>query len=59
MACEIFIANTDAEIEACFPPVHEVHLDSGDAPHVAHRLYLRKGYQLSSHPFTLALKTNS
>lgn len=38
---------------------HGVHLDSGYARHVAHRLYLRKGFQLSSHHFALALKTNT
>ena len=31
-----------------------VHLDSGYARHAAHRLYLRKGFQLKSHHLTLA-----
>ena len=30
-----------------------VHLDSGYARHAAHRLYLRKGFQLKSHHLTL------
>lgn len=33
-----------------------VHLDSGYARHNAHRLYLHKGFQLSSHHFALELK---
>lgn len=32
-----------------------LHLDSGYARHAAHRLYLRKGLQLSSHHFALTL----
>jgi GNAT superfamily N-acetyltransferase len=34
-----------------------IHLDSGHARHAAHRLYLNKGFQLSSHHFSLTLKT--
>ncbi|MFN7808943.1 MAG: GNAT family N-acetyltransferase [Pseudanabaena sp.] len=30
-----------------------VHLDSGYARHTAHRLYLQKGFRLSSHHFAL------
>ena len=33
-----------------------VHLDSGYARHTAHRLYLQKGFQLSSHHFSLSLR---
>jgi len=33
-----------------------VHLDSGHARHDAHRLYLNKGFRLSSHHFALALR---
>lgn len=36
-----------------------VHLDTGYARHAAHRLYLRKGLQLSSHHLALELKTNA
>lgn len=32
-----------------------VHLDSGHQRHAAHRLYLNKGFVLSSHHFALAL----
>ena len=32
-----------------------VHLDSGYARHAAHRLYLRKGFKLSSHHLALEL----
>jgi GNAT superfamily N-acetyltransferase len=32
-----------------------VHLDTGYARHAAHRLYLRKGFELSSHHMALAL----
>lgn len=32
-----------------------VHLDSGYARHAAHRLYLHKGFRLSSHHFSLEL----
>lgn len=32
-----------------------VHLDSGYARHAAHRLYLQKGFRLSSHHFALEL----
>lgn len=32
-----------------------VHLDSGYARHAAHRLYLNKGFELSSHHLTMAL----
>jgi GNAT superfamily N-acetyltransferase len=32
-----------------------VHLDSGHHRHAAHRLYLNKGFVLSSHHFALAL----
>jgi len=32
-----------------------VHLDSGYARHDAHRLYLRKGFHLSSHHFSYPL----
>ncbi|RDI97630.1 GNAT family N-acetyltransferase [Dyella solisilvae] len=32
-----------------------VHLDTGYARHIAHRLYLRKGFQLSSHHMALNL----
>ncbi len=32
-----------------------VHLDTGYARHAAHRVYLHKGFQLSSHHMTLAL----
>jgi GNAT superfamily N-acetyltransferase len=32
-----------------------IHLDSGYARHTAHRLYLQKGFQLSSHHFSLEL----
>ncbi len=35
-----------------------VHLDTGYARHAAHRLYLRKGLQLSSHHLALELKIN-
>jgi GNAT superfamily N-acetyltransferase len=30
-----------------------VHLDSGHARHAAHRLYLQKGFRISSHHFAL------
>ena len=33
-----------------------VHLDSGHARHDAHRLYLNKGFRLSSHHFALNLR---
>ncbi len=36
-----------------------VHLDTGYAHHAAHRLYLRKGLQLSSHHLALAIKNNA
>ena len=36
-----------------------VHLDSGYARHAAHRLYLRKGLQLSSHHFALKFNTDA
>ena len=36
-----------------------VHLDTGYARHAAHRLYLRKGFQLSSHHLVLALQANA
>lgn len=32
-----------------------IHLDSGYARHAAHRLYLQKGFRLSSHHFSLEL----
>jgi len=35
-----------------------VHLDTGYMRHVAHRLYLRKGFQISSHHMSLALDSN-
>ena len=38
-----------AKAEGCT----SVHLDSGHARHVAHRLYLQKGFRLSSHHFSL------
>ncbi len=34
---------------------HAVHLDSGYQRHAAHRLYLNKGFVLSSHHLALAL----
>src|SRR5687768_3805096 len=34
-----------------------VHLDTGYARHAAHRLYLRKGFQLNCHHLALELKT--
>lgn len=34
-----------------------VHLDSGYQRHHAHRLYLNKGFQLSSHHFSLTFNT--
>jgi GNAT superfamily N-acetyltransferase len=36
-----------------------VHLDTGYARHAAHRLYLRKGFQLGGHHMALELKTNA
>ena len=36
-----------------------VHLDSGYARHAAHRLYLRKGLQLSSHHFAIKFNTDA
>lgn len=33
-----------------------LHLDTGYARHVAHRLYLNKGFELSSHHMTMALE---
>jgi GNAT superfamily N-acetyltransferase len=36
-----------------------VHLDSGYARQAAHRLYLSKGFVLSSHHFSFDLKPNS
>ena len=36
-----------------------VHLDSGYARHAAHRLYLRKGLQLSGHHLALALQVDT
>lgn len=36
-----------------------VHLDSGYARHAAHRLYLRKSLQLSSHHFALKFNTDA
>ncbi|ANQ86797.1 GNAT family N-acetyltransferase [Azoarcus olearius] len=35
-----------------------VHLDSGYARHAAHRLYLNKGFRLSSHHFALEFARN-
>ena len=35
-----------------------VHLDSGHARHDAHRLYLSKGFRISSHHFSLSLREN-
>ncbi|HTG45992.1 MAG TPA: GNAT family N-acetyltransferase [Verrucomicrobiae bacterium] len=35
---------------------HAVHLDTGYARHAAHRLYLRKGFQLNCHHLALQLK---
>ncbi|MBD9356186.1 GNAT family N-acetyltransferase [Methylomonas albis] len=34
-----------------------VHLDSGHQRFIAHRLYLNKGFQLSSHHFSLSFNT--
>jgi len=34
-----------------------LHLDTGYARHAAHRLYLRKGFQLNCHHLALELKT--
>jgi GNAT superfamily N-acetyltransferase len=36
-----------------------LHLDTGYARHAAHRLYLRKGLQLSSHHLSLVFKANA
>ena len=36
-----------------------VHLDTGYARHAAHRLYLRKGLQMSSHHLALEFKANA
>ena len=36
-----------------------LHLDTGYSRHAAHRLYLRKGLQFSSHHVSLALKTQA
>jgi GNAT superfamily N-acetyltransferase len=36
-----------------------VHLDTGYTRHAAHRLYLRKGLQLSCHHVALEFKTNA
>ena len=36
-----------------------VHLDTGYTRHAAHRLYLRKGFQFSSHHLALAFNTNA
>lgn len=35
-----------------------VHLDTGYARHAAHRVYLRKGFQLSSHHMALDLRNS-
>lgn len=35
-----------------------LHLDTGYARHAAHRLYLRKGWQLNCHHLALEFKTN-
>ena len=36
-----------------------VHLDTGYTRHAAHRLYLRKGFQMSSHHLALEFKANA
>ena len=36
-----------------------VHLDTGYARHAAHRLYLRKGFQLKSHHLVLAFQATA
>lgn len=36
-----------------------VHLDTGYTRHAAHRLYLRKGFQLNGHHLSLAFKTDA
>ena len=36
---------------------NSVHLDSGVQRHDAHRFYVRKGFNITSHHFTLLLKT--
>ena len=38
---------------------HAVHLDTGYARHAAHRLYLRKGFQFSSHHLALEIGRHS
>lgn len=36
-----------------------VHLDTGYTRHAAHRLYLRKGFQLTSHHLALKIETDA
>lgn len=36
-----------------------IHLDTGYTRHAAHRLYLRKGWQLNCHHLALQLKTDA
>ena len=43
-----------AKAESC----DQVHLDSGHHRHDAHRLYLNKGFRITSHHFALSLSTD-